>query len=209
MFYKEIRIKHGICYISFCSLRILYNSKFILMAISLGTNAVVVMRVQCSSILHAIQHTMFWETLRITLTPSISNPYPSSFPVYPSPNPSQTSQIFTDYMYLFHTFCNCFHMLHDHISKMCNSDPHPYPLTCPNLGPVLHTSRAEVFSEYLFHSSCHLICYMTMLGKKYNFDPPTPFDPALTPAPTPPGGIKILVCPCTSIMYLGDKPQYQ
>ena len=28
-FNEEIRIKHGICCISFCSLRILYNSKFI------------------------------------------------------------------------------------------------------------------------------------------------------------------------------------
>ena len=47
-FYEEIRIKHGICCISFCSLRILYNSKFILMAIYLGTNAVVVTRVHCT-----------------------------------------------------------------------------------------------------------------------------------------------------------------
>ena len=39
MFYEEIRIKYCICCISFCSLRILYNSKFILTAISLGTNA--------------------------------------------------------------------------------------------------------------------------------------------------------------------------
>ena len=31
--YEEITIKHGICCISFCSLRILCNSKFILMAI--------------------------------------------------------------------------------------------------------------------------------------------------------------------------------
>ena len=30
MFYEEIRIKHVICCISFCSLRILYSSKFIL-----------------------------------------------------------------------------------------------------------------------------------------------------------------------------------
>ena len=51
MFYEEIRIKHGICYISFCSLRILYNSKFILMAISLGTNVIVVMRVHISQLI--------------------------------------------------------------------------------------------------------------------------------------------------------------
>ena len=48
-FYEEIRIKHGFCCISLCSLRILYNSKFILMAISLGTNAVIVTRVHCTS----------------------------------------------------------------------------------------------------------------------------------------------------------------
>ena len=47
MFYEEIRIKQGLSYISFCPLRILYNSEFILMATSLGTNAVVVTRVHC------------------------------------------------------------------------------------------------------------------------------------------------------------------
>ena len=49
MFYEEIRIKQGLSYeyISFCPLRILYNSKFILMATSLGTNDVVVTRVYC------------------------------------------------------------------------------------------------------------------------------------------------------------------
>ena len=41
MFYEEIRIKQGIFYLSFCPLRILYNSKFILMAISLETNYMV------------------------------------------------------------------------------------------------------------------------------------------------------------------------
>ena len=44
MFYEVIRIKQGLSYISFSSLRVLYNSKFILMATSLGTNAVVVTR---------------------------------------------------------------------------------------------------------------------------------------------------------------------
>ena len=48
MFYEEIRIKQGLSYISFCPLRILYNSEFILMATTLGTNAVVVMRVHCT-----------------------------------------------------------------------------------------------------------------------------------------------------------------
>ena len=44
MFYEEIKIKQGPSYISFCPLRILYNRKFILMATSLGTNAVIVTR---------------------------------------------------------------------------------------------------------------------------------------------------------------------
>ena len=45
MFYEEIRIKQDLSYISICPLRILNNSKFILMASSLGTNAAVVTRV--------------------------------------------------------------------------------------------------------------------------------------------------------------------
>ena len=48
MFCEEIRIKQGISYISFCPLRVLYNSKFMLMATSLVTNAVIVMRVHCT-----------------------------------------------------------------------------------------------------------------------------------------------------------------
>ena len=47
MFNEEIRTKQDLSYISTCSLSILYNSKFILMATSLETNAVVVMRVHC------------------------------------------------------------------------------------------------------------------------------------------------------------------
>ena len=50
MFCEEIRIKKGIFYISLCPLRILYNSKFMLMATSLVTNAVIVTRVHCSSL---------------------------------------------------------------------------------------------------------------------------------------------------------------
>ena len=50
MFYEEIRIKQGLSYISFCPLRITYNSKFIIMATFSGTNAVVVTRVYCISI---------------------------------------------------------------------------------------------------------------------------------------------------------------
>ena len=40
-FCKEIRTKYDLSYILICSLSILYNSKLILMATSLGTNAVV------------------------------------------------------------------------------------------------------------------------------------------------------------------------
>ena len=47
MFYEQIRTKQDISYISICSLSILYNSKFFLMAMSLGTNAAVVTRVHC------------------------------------------------------------------------------------------------------------------------------------------------------------------
>ena len=50
MFYEEITIKQGLSYISFWPLRILYNIKFILMATSLGTNAVVVTRVHCNRV---------------------------------------------------------------------------------------------------------------------------------------------------------------
>ena len=52
MFYEKIRIKQGLSYISFCPLRILYNSKFIIMKTFLGTNAVVVKRVHCNTIKH-------------------------------------------------------------------------------------------------------------------------------------------------------------
>ena len=51
MFYEEIRIKQGLFYLSFCPLKILYNSNFIIMAMSLGTNAVVVTRVHCNCFL--------------------------------------------------------------------------------------------------------------------------------------------------------------
>ena len=47
MFYEEIRMKQGLSYISFCPLRILYNNKFIIMATSLGTNAIVLTWVHC------------------------------------------------------------------------------------------------------------------------------------------------------------------
>ena len=48
MFYKEIRTKQYLSYISICSLSILYNSKFILMVTSLGTNA----GVHCTTVYH-------------------------------------------------------------------------------------------------------------------------------------------------------------
>ena len=44
MFYEEIRIKQCFFYLSFCPLKILYNSKFIIMAMSLEMNAVLVTR---------------------------------------------------------------------------------------------------------------------------------------------------------------------
>ena len=47
MFYEELIVKQGLSYITFCPLRLLYNRKFILMATSLATNAVVVTRVHC------------------------------------------------------------------------------------------------------------------------------------------------------------------
>ena len=48
MFYEEIKkVRFFFCK-AFCLLKILYNSKFILMATSLGTNAVVVTRVHCN-----------------------------------------------------------------------------------------------------------------------------------------------------------------
>ena len=50
MFYEEIRIKQDRLYTLFCPLRILYNSKFVLMAAALGTNVDVVTRVQCITI---------------------------------------------------------------------------------------------------------------------------------------------------------------
>ena len=49
MFYEAIRTKQDHSYISICSLSILYYSKFILMATSLGTNAHVVPRVHSIS----------------------------------------------------------------------------------------------------------------------------------------------------------------
>ena len=48
MFYEEIRTKRDLSYIPFCLLRILYNSKFI-MVTYLGTNTVIVTRVHCIS----------------------------------------------------------------------------------------------------------------------------------------------------------------
>ena len=50
MFNEEIRKKQDISYISFCPFRILFNSKFILMATFLRTNAVVVTRIHCISL---------------------------------------------------------------------------------------------------------------------------------------------------------------
>ena len=54
MIHLEIRTKQDLSYLSICSLSILYNSKFILMAMSLGTNPVVVTRIHC--ILNPLNH---------------------------------------------------------------------------------------------------------------------------------------------------------
>ena len=48
MFCEEIRIKQSLSYISFCPLRILYNSKFVITATFWGTNAIIVTRVHCT-----------------------------------------------------------------------------------------------------------------------------------------------------------------
>ena len=45
---ERIRTTQDLSYISVCSLSILYNNKVILMAMSLGTNADIVMRVHCN-----------------------------------------------------------------------------------------------------------------------------------------------------------------
>ena len=76
MFYEEIRTKQDLSYnISICSLRILYDSKFILMTMSLGTNTVVVTRDYCiRSITIAsicIRHTLFALNIRISKLLSI------------------------------------------------------------------------------------------------------------------------------------------
>ena len=65
MFYEETRIKQGLSYISLCPLSILYNSKFILMAASFGTNAVVVTRVHCTYI--ALYKALFLNPIFICL----------------------------------------------------------------------------------------------------------------------------------------------
>ena len=47
MYNEKLRINHGLSYISFCPLMIRYNSKFIILATSLWTNAAIVTRVHC------------------------------------------------------------------------------------------------------------------------------------------------------------------
>ena len=47
MFYEVLRTKQEPSYILICSLSTQYDSKLILMATSLGTNAVVVMNIHC------------------------------------------------------------------------------------------------------------------------------------------------------------------
>ena len=56
MFCEEIRTKQYLSYISFCPLRILYNSKFIIMATSFGTNSIVVTRAHCIKLVYNLQN---------------------------------------------------------------------------------------------------------------------------------------------------------
>ena len=60
MFFDETRIKNVFCYISFCPLRFLYNREFILMATSLGTNAVIVTRADCTGIASSYTRFFLW-----------------------------------------------------------------------------------------------------------------------------------------------------
>ena len=55
MFYEKIKTKRDLSHILICSLRILYNSKFVLIATSLGTNAVVVTRVHCTTFMKSTE----------------------------------------------------------------------------------------------------------------------------------------------------------
>ena len=57
MFYEEIKTKQDLSYLSVCLLSILYNSNFILMETSLGTNNVVVTRVHCINFMHSVGKT--------------------------------------------------------------------------------------------------------------------------------------------------------
>ena len=54
MFYEEMRTKQDLFYISICSLRILCNSKFILMATSNRISDIVVTRVHCKYLIGEI-----------------------------------------------------------------------------------------------------------------------------------------------------------
>ena len=89
MFSEEVRIKQGLSQVSFCSLKILYNSKFILMASSFGTNAVIVMMVQCS----IFEHPVYW----IPYLPKIIGYIYSvnTCPIQPNLNSLNTNDSFT------------------------------------------------------------------------------------------------------------------
>ena len=69
MFCEETRIKQGLSYISFCPLRILYNSKFILMATSLGTNAVFVTKVHWIKNVRFLHNNLksMWQWIRLQI----------------------------------------------------------------------------------------------------------------------------------------------
>ena len=79
MFFEEIKIKPGPSYIAFCPLRILYNSKFILMATSLGTNAVVVTRVHCIYLSHMSKDTFCHAYLSFSVDTCVKDTYYHSY----------------------------------------------------------------------------------------------------------------------------------
>ena len=58
MSYEEMRTKEDFPYVSICSLSILYNGKFILMATSMGANDVDVKRAHCTE--QIVRKNVFW-----------------------------------------------------------------------------------------------------------------------------------------------------
>ena len=78
VFYEEIGTKQDFSYISICSLRILNNGKYILMAIPLGTNAVVVKRVYwiVKSTRIQLKEPQLQKTHHLTCAPNVDSNQP-------------------------------------------------------------------------------------------------------------------------------------